>query len=228
MSSGLTPVKREPIDEMPSLLERRASGDPIADARLWSIVYAELHRLARRAVARERPSPDLQVSGVAHEAYLRIFRTGFPEWKGRRYFTATLARAIEQYLTDRARTRDRVKRGGGVRPFSLGVVPGELASYERATAPDTTALIAALRALEVVAPRAAEVTRLRFILDLSTEETADMLEVSEATVKREWSFARAFLLRELKRADVSHDVEDANEDENEDEDVDEDVDVRGG
>jgi RNA polymerase sigma factor (TIGR02999 family) len=212
MPSGLTPVKREPIDEMPSLLERRAAGDPIADARLWSIVYAELHRLARRAVARERPSPDLQVSGVAHEAYLRIFRTGFPEWKGRRYFTAKLARAIEQYLMDRARTRKRVKRGDGVRPLSLGVVPGELASYERATAPDTTELIDALRALEVIAPRAAEVTRMRFILDLSTEETADMLEISPATVKREWSFARAFLLRELKRAESSHEDAETRED----------------
>jgi RNA polymerase sigma factor (TIGR02999 family) len=199
MTSGRTPVQRETIDEMPQLLERRAAGDTVADARLWSIVYAELHRLARRAVARERPSPDLQVSGVAHEAYLRIFRTGFPEWKGRRYFTATLARAIEQYLLDRARTRKRVKRGDGLRPLSLGVVPGELASFERASAPETEALLEALSMLEKVSPRAAEVTRMRFILDLSVEETADMLEMSQATVKREWSFARAFLLRELKR-----------------------------
>jgi len=194
------------LADMPSLLARSAAGDLDAEERLWSIVYAELHRLARRAVARERPSPDLQISGVAHEAYLRIFKAGFPDWRGPRYFTATLSRAIEQYLLDRARTRHRTKRGDGNRPLSIDVVPGELASFERAMAPDTDALISALSKLEKVAPRAAEVTRMRFILDLSVEDTSEVLGIGSATVKREWSFARAFLLRELKHqtGDIQH------------------------
>ena len=186
------------ITDMPSLLEQSAAGDAAAEEKLWSVVYAELHRLARRAVARERPSPDLQVSGVANEAFLRIFRNGFPEWKGPRYFVATLARAIEQYLLDRARTRGRIKRGDGVRPLTLGVVPGELASYERTIGPDCEALLEALIKLEQDSPRAAEITRMRFVLDLSAQETADLLDISLSTVKREWSYARAFFLRELK------------------------------
>lgn len=186
------------LTNMPTLLERSVAGDIEAEAQLWSITYAELHRLARRAVARERPSPDLQVSGVAHEAYLRIFRTGFPEWKGPRYFVATLARSIEQYLLDRARTRGRLKRGDGLRPLALSVVPGELASFARATTHDSEVLIEALAELERASERAAEVTRLRFILDLSVEETATILGISTATVKREWSFARAFLMRALQ------------------------------
>jgi len=185
---------------MPQLLRRQAAGDVDADGRVWSAIYSDLHRLARMAVARERPSPDLQASGVACEAYLRIFKTGMPVWRGRRYYIATLARAIEQYLLDRARTRNRVKRGGGIRPLSLSVLPGELASFDRASACDAAPLFDALRELEQVAPRAAEVTRVLYVLNLSTEATAELLGVSTATVKREWGLARAFMLRALKRA----------------------------
>jgi len=176
------------------LLSGARDGDPGAAARLFPMVYAELRSLARQRMAGERSGHTLQATALVHEVYLKLIG---PEraapWAGRRQFFFAAAEAMRQILVDHARARAGLKRGGGRRRVPLGVL--DLAADDRV--PEILALDEAISRLENESPDVAAVVRLRFYAGLSVDETAEALGVSPRTVKREWTYARARLFREL-------------------------------
>lgn len=183
-----------PRDITELLLEWRG-GDIAALDRLVPLVYAELRRLARRAMTRERAGHDLQTTALIHEAYMRLVDSSRVHWQSRAHFYAVSAQLMRRILVDFARARGSRKRGGGVQPLELregmAVAPGE----ER---PDLVALDEALETLAAQDARKSRVVELRFFGGLSVEETAEALGVSRRTVLREWSLAQAWLHRALR------------------------------
>lgn len=179
------------------LLQRWTAGDARALDRVVPLVYEELRRLARRHLRGERAGHTLQSTGLVHEAFLRLSRESEVQWESRAQFFALASRLMRHVLVDHARARRADKRGGGATLLSLE--DAIAAGREPATGPvlDVLALDEALSRLERLDPRQGEVVELRFFGGLSVEETAEALEVSPATVKREWTCARAWLLREL-------------------------------
>jgi RNA polymerase sigma factor (TIGR02999 family) len=168
---------------------------------LLPLVYEELRRLARGQMKNERGGPSgqtLQATALVHEAYLRLVGDADVQWQNRAHFFGAAARAMRRILVDRARHRGRRKRGGDWDRVELGdkSMPG--AGPGGGT--DLVGLDAALARLEAEDSRKAEVVMLRYFAGLSIEETAAALSLSTATVKNEWTFARAWLKRELERA----------------------------
>jgi len=181
------------------------AGDAAAAERAWNEVYAEVRTIAASAIARDTgsaaASADLHPTGLVHEIFLRIGRNPPRAWDSRRHFYGTVAQAAEQTLVDLARTRKALKRGGGKPPVPLTFVAGELSEREAARSAADAGLPAALDALARDYPRAAEVARLRYMLGCPASEVAKVLGVSESTVEKDWAFARAWLRRELDRAE---------------------------
>jgi RNA polymerase sigma factor (TIGR02999 family) len=175
------------------LIAQARGGDADAANRLYPIVYEELRRLARRHMAGERGGHTLQATALVHEAYLKLLGGENAALAGRKQFFFVAAEAMRQILIDHARARGGQKRGGGRRRVSLSVL--ELASEQRSA--EILALDEALSRLEKVSPDVAAVVRLRFYAGLTIEETAEALNVSPRTVKREWTFARAWLFQAL-------------------------------
>ena len=164
--------------------------------RLAPIVYEELRQLAAANLRKEHPGHTLQPTALVNEAYLRLVGTTQPSWHNRGAFFGAAAQAMHRILIDHARKRMRLKRGGGAQPVSLDRAgPTSWDEPERLLALDE-----GLRRLVEVDARSAEVVKLRYFGGLSITETAEALGVSERTVKREWSFARAWLRRELGEA----------------------------
>jgi RNA polymerase sigma factor (TIGR02999 family) len=162
--------------------------------RLVPLVYDELRVIARSRLRDERPDHTLQTTDLVHEAWARMAGDRNPPWNDRGHFFRAAAEAMRRILIDHARTRTRVKRGGGA-------IPVELLETDRVTWPDPDIVLAldeAIRRLAEQAPRAADVVKLRYFAGLGIEETARALELSERTVKREWTFARAWLLDALR------------------------------
>jgi len=175
------------------LLERVGAGDGGAAAQVLPLVYAELRELARRRMASQPPEHTLQATALVHEAYLKLVGGSDVRWADRSHFYFAAAEAMRQILVDSARGRARLKRGGGRARSPLSVA--DLAAEQD---PDQIlAVDEALCRLEAQWPDAAAVVRLRFYAGLSVEETARALDVSERTVHREWTYARAWLAREL-------------------------------
>lgn len=161
--------------------------------RLVPIVYAELRAMAQAQLRNERPDHTLQATALVHEVYLRLLGDERPAWNHRRHFFHAAAEAMRRILIEHARKRGRVKRGGKqIRVPLTGLELGGDQDPE-----DLLALDDAIRRLEEQDPTAAEVVRLRFFAGLSVEETAQALELSERTVTREWTVARAWLFRAL-------------------------------
>jgi len=157
--------------------------------RLLPLVYDELRALARARLRAERPGHTLQATALVHEAYLRLVGEESPPWGGRAHFFHAAAEAMRRILIEHARSRGRVKRGGGR-------VRVDLEDDHVAEWPDPDELLAvdeAIRRLEEVDGRAADVVRLRYFAGLSVEETAGALQLSERTVMREWAYAKAWL-----------------------------------
>jgi RNA polymerase sigma factor (TIGR02999 family) len=179
-----------PITEI-LLRERAAGGDAVS--RLLPLVYAELRSLAERQLRREDAGHTLSPTALVHEAYLRLVDQTRVQWQDRAHFFATAAQAMRRVLVDHARRRRALRRGGGVRPLALDEV--EIPLEERAEA--LVALDDALRELESVDPRLGRVVELRFFGGLTETETAEVLGVTDRTVRRDWVKARAWLLREL-------------------------------
>jgi RNA polymerase sigma factor (TIGR02999 family) len=164
--------------------------------RLAPIVYDELRQLASIHLKKEHPGHTLQPTALVNEAYLRLVGTSQPPWRTRGAFFGAAAQAMHRILIDHARRRRRQKRGGGAVPVSLSRAdPISWDEPERILALDD-----ALRRLVEVDARSAEVVKLRYFGGLSIAQAAEALGVSERTVKREWSFARAWLRRELGEA----------------------------
>jgi RNA polymerase sigma factor (TIGR02999 family) len=177
------------------LLEWR-KGDQAALDRLTPLVYDELHRLAQHYMSRERPDHTLQPTALVHEAYLRLVDMDVP-WQDRVHFFAVAAQMMRRILVDYAKTRRAAKRGGGERQVPLDDVMD--LSQERA--PDVVALDDALTSLAAIDPRKSQIIELRFFGGLTTEETAEVLGISTATVEREMKMAKAWLYQQLRNAD---------------------------
>jgi RNA polymerase sigma factor (TIGR02999 family) len=176
-----------------ALLLAWGRGDPRAFEELVPLVHDELRRLARRYMARERPDHTLQATALVNEAYLRLIDLKRIRWQDRAHFFAMSARVMRRILVDFARARRQDKRGGGAPKVSLD----EALLVGEATGRDLVALDDALQALAAVHPRKSEVVELRYFGGLSLEETAEALHISTDTVKRDWRFAKLWLLREL-------------------------------
>jgi RNA polymerase sigma factor (TIGR02999 family) len=164
-----------------------------AAAQLLPLVYDQLKQLARQRMSRERAGHSMQPTDLVHEAYLRIVANTDVPWSGRTQFFCAAATAMRRILIDHARRRTQLKRGGG--RHQLPATALELASDQQL--PQILALDEALSRLEQVSPDVAAVVRLRFFGGMSIDETAAALGISARTVKRDWTYARARLFREL-------------------------------
>lgn len=181
------------------LLVSIGQGHASAQDRLWSLVYDELRRMASHQMAQESPGHTLQTTALVHEAYIRLIGNDHVEWKNRRHFFKAASEAMRRIRIDEARRRKRLKRGGGRVRVSID-------DAEATAGEDPAQLLAisdALRKLEQVDSRKAEVVQLRFFGGLSIDETAQALDLSPRTVDSDWHFARAWLHRELKKGDTS-------------------------
>ncbi len=174
------------------LLEQARDGDPDAFGRLIPVVYDELHALAQRQRRRRPAAETLNTTALVHEAYEKLARShsGFAD---RHHFFRVAARAMRDVLVDHARAQRRQKRGGDARPLPLDDV--RLAPPQQAE--QVLALDEALTRLAGLDARQAEVVELRYFVGLTIPETAEVLGLSEATVKRDWTAARAWLLHAL-------------------------------
>ena len=176
------------------LLARWKEGDEAALQELVPIVHDELRRLARRQMAGERPGRTLQPTALVNEAYLRLADLRQMQWQDRAHFFAMAARVMRRILVDAARSRGYQKRGGGAQRVSFT----QALAVAEAPSTDVVKLDDALEALARVDARKSRVVELRFFGGLSVDETAEVLQVSRETVKRDWTFAKLWLLRRLR------------------------------
>lgn len=183
----------ESAENLTRIIEAAAQGDEQASSQLLPLVYDELRKLARARMAKIPPGQTLQATALVHEAYLRITRDDEAEWDGRAHFFFAAARAMRDILVEDARRKASLKRGGNRKRVELsdsGIVidpPSE----------DLLAVDEAVKKLEAEDPEKARIVMLRYFTGLTTEETAQVLGVSVATVERKWRFIRAWLHREL-------------------------------
>jgi RNA polymerase sigma-70 factor, ECF subfamily len=181
--------------EVTRLLIEWGNGNHSALEQLMPLVYAELHKMARRYMNRQNPPHTLQTTALIHEAYLRLAGDSAKLWQNRAHFFGVAAKAMRHVLVDHARARCSVKRGGVVRAFRLDEEIDT--SGERMA--QLIALDDALIDLAKLHPRQSEVIELRFFGGLSVEETVEVLKVSPETVMRDWRIAKAWLHGELNR-----------------------------
>src|SRR5438552_7260874 len=178
------------------LLAAWSEGDETALEALTPMVYEELHRLAHHYMSQERAEHTLQTSALVNEAYVRLVDWKNVRWQNRAHFFAVSAQLMRRILVDFARSHGYEKRGGGMRPVTLD----DAAFVVDSKGMDMVALDDALNALAELDARQSRVVELRFFGGLTNEEAAEVLKVSEATVRRDWSLARAWLHRELAAA----------------------------
>jgi RNA polymerase sigma factor (TIGR02999 family) len=176
------------------LLRAWSDGDDAALEQLIPLMEAELRRLARGYMGRERQSHTLQTTALVNEAFLRLTDARQIRWQDRAHFLGISARLMRRVLVDYARRRGFHKRGGGAQRVTLdeAVAPSSDPAF------DVLALDRALEALEKTDARKSRIVELRFFGGLSVEETAEVLKVSTDTVKRDWRLAKLWLLRELQ------------------------------
>lgn len=185
--TAVTPTRPSPDDER--------SPAAAAVGEMAEEVYAELRRIAGRYVRRER-AQSVQATELVHEAFLRLAREKSPRWTNKTHFVAIAAISMRRLLVERARARGASKRGGHQVQVTLDekLLAGSRGGAEL----DLIALDRALTALAELDPGQAKIVELRFFGGLSVEETAEAMSISPATVKRHWTIARAWLLRELE------------------------------
>lgn len=185
--------------EVTRLLRAWNDGDAGALERLTPLVYQELRRLAHRRLARERAGHALQTSALVNEAYLRLVDAGRVRWQDRAHFFGVSARLMRQILVDFARSRDSLKRGGEVSVVGLEEVPDQGLNVARSRSAELIALDDALNLLATLDARQSQIVELRFFGGLSEAEIAEVLHISQRTVRADWRVARAWLQRELSR-----------------------------
>jgi RNA polymerase sigma-70 factor (ECF subfamily) len=181
------------VQKVTGLLLSWRQGDAAALDRLTPLVYDELRRVARRHLRREAPGHSLQATALVHEVYLRLVDVDRMTLKNRTHFFAVAARLMRQILVDHARRKRADKRGGGVTMMSLD----DVSPVAQGSGVDVLALDEALDALSSFDARQCRVVELRFFAGLSVDEAAEALDVSTATVEREWAMAKAWLHRRL-------------------------------
>ena len=176
-----------------ALLGEWSKGNRAAFDTLMPFVYAELRRRAASYMRKENAGHTLQPTGLVHEAYLRMVDQDHADWQNRAHFFAVASQILRRILVDHARSKHRLKRGAD----PLKVTWIEDLGAKEPPAFDLVALDDAMKKLSKLDPQQAKIVELRFFGGLSIEETAASLKISVATVKRDWSMARAWLLREL-------------------------------
>ncbi|MEK7855163.1 MAG: sigma-70 family RNA polymerase sigma factor [Acidobacteriota bacterium] len=180
--------------EISQILHEWGKGGKEASDKLMPLVYDELRRQAARYLRRERPGHTLQTTALIHETYLKLIDQKNVDWQNRAHFYGIAAQAMKRILIDHAKARHREKRGGAAENLPLDearfVVSDE-------TNVDIVALDQALTKLAAFDPRQASIVDLKFFAGLSIEDIAETLEVSPATVKREWNSAKAWLFSEI-------------------------------
>ena len=181
--------------DVTQLLIAWSDGDQAARERLMSVVYEELHRLARRYMRNESPGHTLQTSALVHEAFIRLVDQRNVHWQNRSHFFAIAAQMMRRILVDYARSRNFAKRGGGA--VKLSLEEGLIVSDERSE--QVVAVHEALDGLAKIDPRQAQIVELKFFGGLSNEEAAAVLSVSPGTVARDWTMAKAWLRREITK-----------------------------
>ncbi len=182
----------QPKDVTQLLIDWKNGSREALDA-LLPLVYDELRRVARGYLRRERPGQTLQGTAVVHEAYLRLVDQARVKWQNRAHFLGVAAQMIRRILVDHVRAKRAAKRGAGAMTLSLD----ESIEVAGRRDVDLVSLDDALEELARFDPRQARIVELRYFTGLSIEETAEVLGISPATVKREWAVARAWLYREL-------------------------------
>ena len=183
--------------KLTSLFERIERGDPEAAAELLPVVYEELRRLASAKMAREHAAYTLQPTALVHEAWLRLGGDVQPGWKNRGHFFSSAAEAMRRILIDNARRKQTSRRGGGVSHVRLdqtGIDVGVTETNDE----ELLLLNEALEALTLEDPRRADLVKQRFFAGLTFEEAAEVMDVSLRTVKRDWAYARAWLLEKMQ------------------------------
>ena len=188
-------MTKDSAPQITQMLVAWSQGDQAALERLTPLVSQELHRLARRYMARERPDHTMQATALVNEAYLRLIDASQVNWQNRAHFFAVSAQIMRRILVDFARSHRNLKHGGDARQITLD----EAVFVSPEPDADLVAVDEALTALAALDPRQSQVVELRFFAGLRLEETAEVLHVSVGTVRRDWTLARAWLHRELTR-----------------------------
>jgi len=182
--------------EVTQLLLEWSNGDKAALDKLIPLIHEELRRLAHHYMSRERPGHTLQTTALVDEAYVRLVNRKDVHWQNRAHFFAISAQLMRSILVDHARSHAYAKRGGGARKISLDETM--IVSQQRAA--EVVALDDVLKELADFDPQQSRIVELRFFGGLTIEETAEVLSLSPATIKREWSTAKAWLYHELAKS----------------------------
>ncbi|HKQ77744.1 MAG TPA: sigma-70 family RNA polymerase sigma factor [Blastocatellia bacterium] len=183
--------------EFTSLLIEWRQGNQAARDEVFAMVYQELRRLAQYYLRQERPNHTLQPTALVNEVYLRLFGATEIEWKDRVHFFRVAGRQMRRILVDYGRAGRAEKRDG--RKVMLHINESQGITWQRSE--DLLALDEALNQLEQIAPRASEIVELRFLCGFDEKETAEALEISISTLKRDWAFAKGFIYRQLTGAE---------------------------
>jgi len=187
----------DPNAEVTSILCDEAISSKDRAGKLLPLVYQQLRAVAQIQMSSERRDHTLQATAVVHEAYIRLIGERKIPWESRAHFYTAAAEAMRRILLDHARQKGRLKRGGDRKKLMLNVL--DLAAIGEAE--DIEALDRAMTALEADNPEAAQIVRLRFYSGLSLDDTSEAMQIPRRTLDRRWEFARAWLLREIMRAD---------------------------
>jgi RNA polymerase sigma-70 factor (ECF subfamily) len=183
--------------EVTRLLAAWGQGDRLALEKLTQLVYEELRRVAHRYMKGQRADHTLQTTALVNEAYLRLAGQAQPDFANRSHFLAVAAKAMRQILVDHARSALRQKRGAGAQRVDLE----EAAWVSAEPARELVDLDEALEKLAALEERKARVVELKYFGGLKHEEIAEVMDISEVTVRRDWTFSRAWLYAELRKAD---------------------------
>jgi RNA polymerase sigma factor (TIGR02999 family) len=196
-SNGTQPLPNSPDpNDVTVLLARWRKGSAEAEAELMERVQGELRRLAAGYLRRERGGQTLQPTAVVNEAYIRLLPQRGVSWENRAHFFGIAAKMMRRVLVDHARRRHAAKRDAGpAQPVSISGVPSPAREVDQV---DVLALNAALSKLSELDPRQSEIVEMRFFAGLTVEEIAEVLEISTATVKREWATAKMWLKRQMQ------------------------------
>lgn len=196
-----TPAPAPAPGHVTQILHAAAAGDGRAAEQLLPLVYGELRRLAQGYMNNERGGGQtLQATALVHEAYLRLVGSGGEDvgWNSRGHFFGAAAQAMRRILVEKARHRDRIKHGGGRKRVGLDeVATVSVSQDDEDTGTDLVALDDALTKLTQIDPRKCEVVMLKYFAGLTNDQVAAALGVSSATVRNEWTFAKAWLMREM-------------------------------
>jgi RNA polymerase sigma factor (TIGR02999 family) len=180
------------VEDITQLLVEWSRGNRAALDRLMPAVYTELRSLAKHYMSLERPDHTLQATALVHEVYLRLVDQRKVTWQGRNHFFGVAAKLMRRILVDHAKTAKAEKRGGGAPKTEVSEETALVAPDEKLLALDE-----ALSRLEAIDPRKTQVVELKFFGGMNTQEAAEFLGISTATVERDWTLARAWLNREM-------------------------------